>query len=100
MHAFVIGDNYMNTGFRLVGVEGVEVTSVDEAKVALNKALEIIDIAVIIIDEEFSSKMREEIANIRSTRTNPLIVEIPGPLGSKGEIRLSDLVSKTVGVKI
>ena len=31
MLGYVIGDSDMITGFRLVGVEGVEVTSVDEA---------------------------------------------------------------------
>ena len=39
MLGYVIGDSDMITGFKLVGVEGAEVNSVDEARQALNKAL-------------------------------------------------------------
>ncbi len=37
MLGYVIGDNDMITGFRLVGLEGAEVNSVDEARQALDK---------------------------------------------------------------
>ncbi len=49
MIGYVIGDSDMVTGFRLVGVEGAEVTSSEEAKQALNKALTQTDIAIIVI---------------------------------------------------
>ena len=55
MLGYVIGDSDMITGFRLVGVEGAEVASVDEAKQALNKALSRNDLAIIIISEEFTA---------------------------------------------
>ena len=38
MLGYVIGDSDMITGFRLVGLEGVEVNSVDEARQALEKS--------------------------------------------------------------
>ncbi len=100
MLGFVIGDSDMITGFRLVGVEGTEVVSVEEAQRALSKALSRSDIAVILISEEFSIQMRGEIEKIRSEQIAPIIVEIPGRKGSSGEIRMSDLVSKTLGIKI
>ena len=53
MIGYVIGDSDMITGFRLVGVEGVEATSIDEARQALNKALTRTDIGMIIISEAF-----------------------------------------------
>ena len=53
MIGFVIGDSDMITGFRLVGVEGVEASTVDEARQALNKAFTRNDIGVIIISESF-----------------------------------------------
>jgi vacuolar-type H+-ATPase subunit F/Vma7 len=81
MHAFVIGDRDVVTGFSLVGVKGVVVSSVDEAWRALSKAVESVDTAIIIISEEFSSKMKDKIDGLRLNPIAPLIVEIPENLG-------------------
>jgi vacuolar-type H+-ATPase subunit F/Vma7 len=96
----VIGDYDMVTGFRLVGIQGVEVSTVDEARSALFKAVENIDVAVIIISEDFSTKMRDSIDNIRLNRIAPLVVELPGRLGPSGEIDMSNIVQKAIGVKV
>jgi V/A-type H+/Na+-transporting ATPase subunit F len=102
MLGFVIGDADMVTGFRLVGVEGVEVTSADEAAQALDGALTRINLAIIIISEEFSAQplLHEKIQSARRERREPLIVEVPGSKGKPSETRMSDLISKTLGVRI
>jgi V/A-type H+-transporting ATPase subunit F len=100
MQGFVIGDREMITGFKLVGVEGTEVSSPEEAKQALSKALARSELAMIIMSEEFSSKIREEIDKTRQERIAPLILEVPGRFGATGEIRMSDLVTKTLGIRI
>jgi vacuolar-type H+-ATPase subunit F/Vma7 len=100
LHAFAIGDSDLITGLRLVGVAGAETLTLDEARQALAKALSRKDLALIIISEEFSAKMREEIDNFRATQIAPLIVEIPGHLGPLREAKISELVSRTMGVKI
>ena len=102
MLGYVIGDMEMVTGFRLVGVEGVEATSADEADQALTKALARNDLAIIIISEEFSvqPQMHELIEKTRRERREPLIVEIPGSKGKPSQTKMSDLVSKTLGVRI
>jgi V/A-type H+-transporting ATPase subunit F len=102
MLGYVIGDSDMITGFRFVGVEGVEVTSPDEASQALNTALGRNDLAIIIISEEFSNQtqLHEIIDQVRLERRNPLIVEIPGSRGKPSETRMSDLISKTLGVRL
>lgn len=102
MLGYVIGDSDMITGFRLVGVEGIEVTSADEAWQALNTALARNDLAIIIISEEYSTQpqLHETIDKVRSERRNPLIVEVPGSKGKPSEIKMSDLISKTLGVRL
>jgi V/A-type H+-transporting ATPase subunit F len=100
MLGFVIGDRDMITGFKLVGVEGAEVTSVDEARQALSKALTRKDLAIIIVSEEFSALMRKDIEQVRSEHISPLILEVPGRNGPSDEIRMSDLVSKTLGIRL
>jgi len=100
MLGFVIGDYDMITGFRLVGISGTEVASVEEARQALSQALKRKDVAVIMLSEEFSTQMHMEIDKARSESVTPLILEIPGSKGSSSETRMSDLISKTLGVKI
>ena len=102
MLAYVIGDSDMITGFRLVGVEGAEANSVDEARQALNNALGRTDLAIIIMSEEFSTQpqMHEAIEKIRRERKNTLIVEMPGSKGKPSQVHMSDLISKTLGVRI
>ena len=102
MLGFVIGDSDMVTGFRLVGFEGIEVTSAEEARVAFEKALTRKDLAIVIVSEEFSAypQIQEEIYNARRERISPLIVEMPGSRRKTSEIRMSDLISKTLGVKM
>lgn len=102
MLGYVIGDGDMLTGFRLVGLEGAEVNTVDEANQALNSALSRNDLAIIIISEDFSAQpqMHEAIDKVRRERRNTLIVELPGSKGKPSQVSMSDLISKTLGVKI
>ena len=100
MLGFVIGDNNMIIGFRLVGVEGVEVRSVKEAKEALQMALSREDVALILISQFFSSQMQDEIIKVRTSRVTPIIVELPGSVGPASEIKLSELITKTLGIAI
>ncbi len=100
MLGFVIGDRDMVTGFRLVGVEGVEVSSGFEAREALSRALNRKDLALIMIEEDFSTQIRAEIGKNRFENATPLILEVPGRKGPLGETRMSELVSKTLGIKV
>ncbi len=102
MIGYVIGDSDMITGFRLVGIEGVEVSTNDEAKQALNKAIARSDVGVIIISDVFSTDpgMQEEVNKLRQERVTPLIVEIPGSKSHAKGMQLSDMVSKILGIKM
>jgi vacuolar-type H+-ATPase subunit F/Vma7 len=96
MNGYVIGDNDMLNGFRLVGVEGVEVNSLDETQKALNDALNRTDIAVLIISGVFSNEpsIREKIDKVRLERMTPLIVEGAFKQGDVKQAQLSDIISK------
>jgi vacuolar-type H+-ATPase subunit F/Vma7 len=102
MNAYVIGDNDMITGFRLVGVEGVEADTVEDAQLALRKALTRSDIGIIIISQLYfsDSTMQEQIDKIRQERVTPLIVEVPGSKGAFKQIQISEIISKILGMKI
>ncbi|MDR0372519.1 MAG: V-type ATP synthase subunit F [Nitrososphaerota archaeon] len=102
MIGYVIGDADMLTGFRLVGVEGTEANTVNEAKQALNQILSRSDIAIIIISEDFTteSSIRAQIDKIRQERLTPIIVELPGSKSPANGIKLSDTISKILGTKM
>ena len=102
MLGLVIGDNDMVTGFRLVGIEGVEAISVADAKETIKEALTRNDLAIIVISEEFSvdQQIHKIIDDVRRSRTSPLIVEVPGSRGKISEVNLADLVSKSLGVRM
>lgn len=100
MHALVIGDCDMVAGFRLVGIKGVEVSTVDETLHTLFKAVENVDVALIIISEDFSTKIRDSIDKLRLNRIAPLIIEIPGRLGPSGTVDMSNIVRKAIGVNV
>ncbi len=102
MLGFVIGDGDMITGFRLVGVEGVEVSSINEARRAFNAVLTRNEVAIVIVSQAFSSQpeMREELDKVRRERRSPLIVEIPPSSGTAVESRLSETVSKILGFRV
>ena len=102
MLGYVVGDSDMVTGFKMVGIEGIEVTSLDEAQQVLNDVLLRRDVAIIIVSAAFSTQpsMREMIDKTRRAKKTPLIVEIPGNRGINGEIRISDIISKTIGIRM
>jgi vacuolar-type H+-ATPase subunit F/Vma7 len=102
MIGYVIGDSDMITGFRLVGVEGMEVSDAKDAVDALHKTLARSDVGVIIVSQSFSAapSLRAEIDKVRQERITPLIVELPGSKGTANKTQLSDIVSKILGIKI
>jgi vacuolar-type H+-ATPase subunit F/Vma7 len=102
MFGLVIGDSSMVTGFRLVGVEGAEANSAEEAKRALETALARNDLAIVIVSEEYSSQpqLQSLIAKVRSERVTPLIVEVPPSKGKTSEKKMGDIVAKTLGVRM
>jgi vacuolar-type H+-ATPase subunit F/Vma7 len=102
MIGFVIGDGEMITGFRLVGVEGTEVSTDEEARQALHNVLLRSDVGVVIISESFSGgpSIREELDKLRQEKITPIIVQVPGSKDAMNETKLSDIVSRLLGIKI
>ena len=102
MIAYVIGDNDMITGFRLVGVEGIEANTIDDAQQALHKALLRTDIGIIIMSQTYFSDptVQEDVDKIRRERLSPLIVAIPESKGQSKQVQLSVIISKILGIRI
>ena len=96
----MIGNRDLVVGFRMVGVASAEVTNTQEADAALSQAIANTEVAIIIIGEDFSIKLRERIQKHRLEKISPLILEMPEKINVLGGTRLSDLVSKNIGMRL
>lgn len=101
MRFLCIGDRDTVTGFRFAGVEGRVVESPAQAREELAKALRMADVGVIVIPDPIAMELQEEIDEVRFSRTQPAVVEIPGPEGrSPGRPSLIDRIREAIGVRV
>lgn len=102
MIGYVIGDSDMVTGFRLVGLEGAEAATPQEAMQALSKALARSDVGVIVISEAYFSdvNIRTQVDKVRQEQVTPLIVVLPGSSGQVKGTPLSETISRILGIKL
>jgi V/A-type H+-transporting ATPase subunit F len=101
MKFYVIGDQDTLLGFQLVGLEGEEVHSAEEAREALQRAFQIEDLGIIIITERIAATIRNLVDQYVYKKTFPLIIEIPdreGPVEGRQSIR--ELIRAAVGVHL
>jgi Archaeal/vacuolar-type H+-ATPase subunit F len=102
MIGYMIGDSDMVTGFRLVGVEGAEAATPQEAMQALSIALARSDVGVIVISEAYFSdaNIRDQVDKVRQEQVTPLIVVLPGSRGPAKGTPLSETISRILGIKL
>ncbi|MCR5725573.1 MAG: V-type ATP synthase subunit F [Treponema sp.] len=107
MEYFVIGERELVLGFKLVGVDGAIAANRSEALEAFNRVTGMGDVPVperpkvLILTEEVSSLLDEEVLVWQKKATYPLIVEIPGLNGHlSGKRSLSDAIRDAVGIQI
>jgi len=86
MEGYVIGDKDLVLGFRLVGIKGIAASNRKEALEALRRIIDEGNARIIFISEDLSVQIQDELDAIRSRNDGPLIVEILGRAGMKGEL--------------
>jgi len=101
MRYYCIADEDTVRGFRLAGIAGQVVTNPAEAATALQLALSLPEIGIVILTERVAAPLRNRIETIRQERESPLMVEIPGPDGPMGDHKsLLQRVQEAVGIHI
>jgi len=102
---FVIAEEEIVLAFRMAGVEGRSASGREEALEAFRKATgELVGgqaVKVLVLTEEVSDLLDEEVKAWQMSGSYPLIVEIPGQ-GERSVARKSivDAVREAVGVMI
>ena len=79
-----VGSKAFVTGFALTGVQGEYVKSSNEALDKVQSLLKDQQVGLIMISDDVSKGIKDDIASIRAKRAVPLIYEVPAP-GSKKE---------------
>jgi V/A-type H+-transporting ATPase subunit F len=98
---FCVADEDTVRGFALAGVEGEAVASAAEARAAIARAARRANLGLLIVTQPVAADARDLVDEIRITRDQPLIVEIPGPEGPMpGRKTLRQFVQEAVGIRL
>ncbi len=102
MNVAIIAEKYLATGYRLAGVHSIPVRDVNEALEKFKRSILDMRFEIILVQEEFAERIKEEAKLIESTGKLPIISIIPGFKGpTKGRaMKLYDLVSQAVGTRL
>lgn len=102
MKYFLISDNIDTlTGMRLVGIDGVIVSTAEETEKALDTAIKDKSIGIILITEKLKKLCQAKVADILFNYASPLIVDIPNREDNKeSRNTLSQFISEAIGIKL
>lgn len=102
MRFYLISDNVdTQVGMRLAGIEGIVVHEAAEVQKALNEAMAMDDVAVILITETLLTLCSDMVYDLKLNRKRPLIVEIPDRHGNgRTKDSITRYVREAIGVKI
>jgi V/A-type H+/Na+-transporting ATPase subunit F len=101
MKYFIIGGEDAVLGFGMVGVEGRTAENADEAREALQEALDDKETGIVIITEPVAALIRPLVDRYVFSRSFPLIVEVPDRDGpTEGKLSLRELVNHAIGINL
>jgi V/A-type H+-transporting ATPase subunit F len=101
MKILVIGNSEAVDGFSLVGVDGRSAATVSEVNQALDEALSMPDVGIVLVTTDVAKLVESRMDKLKLQATVPLVVEIPGPVGQAAEEpSLSDVIRRAIGIKI
>ena len=102
MKFYLISDNVDTMmGMRLAGIEGVVIHKDEEVRAELEKAMNMTDVAVILMTERLVSLCPELVYDLKLNRKQPLIVEIPDRHGNgRTKDSITKYVQDAIGVKL
>ena len=102
MRFYLISDNVdTQVGMRLAGIDGIVIHEDKEVRKALTEAMEMEDVAVILMTERLMSLCPELVYDLKLNRQRPLIVDIPDRHGNgRTKDSITKYVQEAIGVKL
>jgi len=93
-----IGGKAFVTGFVLSGVTGEYVSSSKEALERIERLVMDADVGLVMVSDEVSKPIRDDLTAIRSKRPVPLIYEVPGPGSKQEKVEYRAMLRSILGV--
>ncbi len=102
MRVWLISDNHDTlVGMRLAGIEGILVNETEEILEAIDAAVSMSDVGILVVTEKISAKIPDVIQRLRENGDLPLVIEIPDRHGTnRGPDFLTRYVRDAIGVKM
>ena len=98
MKVVAVGGKAFVTGFVLSGVTGEFVSSSGEALDRVRKLVANPDVGLIMISDEVSKPIRDDLTAIRTKKPIPLIYEVPGPGSKQEKVEYRTMLRSILGV--
>ena len=96
MKVVALGRRAFTSGFMLSGIAGVEARDPSEALQQIKLLSKDKDLGLIIVSDDFSKEIVDELTEIRATNPIPLIYGVPSP-GSKSEkVEYRELIKRVL----
>ncbi len=97
----IIGDVDTVLGYRFAGIEGVAVSTQEEAREAFSRATASGEGGILLVTEDVESMIEELVTAHRVSAREPYLAVVPGIWGAKrGRKSLQQLINDAVGIKI
>ena len=101
MSYYVIADEDTVLGFRYAGVEGEVVESEQEAREVFGRVCRSGRHDIVILTEEVSNSIRDDVNRVRFELQTPVVVEVPGVAGpTPDRPDLLKLIREAVGLRL
>ena len=102
MKYFVVTDSSDTlVGLRLAGIEGTVVRTEDEARAALEAAVQDREIGILLVSERLAKLCEREVAPLKRNGATPLVLEIPDRHSAgRASDSITRYIREAIGVKI
>lgn len=100
MKLFCVADSDSALGFRLSGIETIEVRTVKDADAAIKVGLAAEGVGILVITRKAADLIREKINGMIYSQELPLVLEVPS-LGDKaGAESADDILKGAIGMSV
>jgi V/A-type H+-transporting ATPase subunit F len=93
-----VGGKAFVTGFVLAGVAGEYVTSPHEALEKIESLVADPEVGLVMVSDDVSKPIRDDLTAIRAKRATPLIYELPGPGSKQEKVEYKTMLRSILGV--
>lgn len=96
MKVIALGSRAFCSGFMLSGITGVEVQDSTDALTQIHNLMQDKEVGLVIMSNDISKPISDELTEIRSKNPTPLIYEIPAPGSKQEKVEYRELIKKVL----